>query len=35
VTFAGGYAHHVTDTVIIHCNTVSAAKELYSVPESK
>jgi acetoin utilization deacetylase AcuC-like enzyme len=35
VTFAGGYAHHVTDTVIIHCNTVNAAKELYSVPESK
>ena len=35
VTYAGGYAHKVTDTVIIHCNTVQAAKELYSAPESK
>lgn len=35
VTFAGGYARHVTDTVIIHCNTVQAAKELYGVPENK
>lgn len=27
VTFAGGYAWHVEDTVAIHCNTVTAAKE--------
>ena len=30
VTFAGGYARRVDDTVTIHCNTVLAAKELYS-----
>jgi acetoin utilization deacetylase AcuC-like enzyme len=30
VTFAGGYARRVEDTVTIHCNTVSAAKELFS-----
>lgn len=29
VTYAGGYAHHVDDTVTIHCNTVMAAKELF------
>lgn len=29
VTFAGGYARRVDDTVTIHCNTVLAAKELY------
>lgn len=29
VTFAGGYARHVQDTVTIHCNTVIAAKELF------
>src|SRR6201997_1066261 len=28
VTFAGGYAHKVDDTVTIHCNTVVAAKEV-------
>jgi hypothetical protein len=28
VTYAGGYARHVEDTVIIHCNTVVAAKEI-------
>jgi acetoin utilization deacetylase AcuC-like enzyme len=28
VTFAGGYARRVEDTVTIHCNTVLAAKEL-------
>ncbi len=28
VTFAGGYARKVEDTVTIHCNTVVAAKEL-------
>ncbi len=30
VTFAGGYAWRVEDTVTIHCNTVIAAKEVYS-----
>ena len=30
VTFAGGYARQVEDTVTIHCNTVIAAKEVYS-----
>jgi len=29
VTFAGGYAHKVEDTVTIHCNTVIAAKEIF------
>jgi acetoin utilization deacetylase AcuC-like enzyme len=28
VTYAGGYARHVEDTVRIHCNTVIAAKEI-------
>lgn len=30
VTYAGGYARHVEDTVTIHCNTVIAAKEMFS-----
>ncbi len=30
VTFAGGYAQKVEDTVTIHCNTVIAAKEVFS-----
>ncbi|HYN15329.1 MAG TPA: histone deacetylase [Terriglobales bacterium] len=30
VTLAGGYAQQVEDTVTIHCNTVIAAKEVYS-----
>jgi len=30
VTFAGGYAQNVEDTVTIHCNTVIAAKEVRS-----
>jgi acetoin utilization deacetylase AcuC-like enzyme len=30
VTFAGGYARRVEDTVTIHCNTVMAAKEVFS-----
>ncbi len=30
VTFAGGYARNVEDTVTIHCNTVIAAKEAFS-----
>jgi acetoin utilization deacetylase AcuC-like enzyme len=29
VTYAGGYAQRVEDTVTIHCNTVMAAKEAY------
>jgi len=30
VTLAGGYAQKVEDTVTIHCNTVIAAKEVFS-----
>lgn len=30
VTLAGGYAHKIDDTVTIHCNTVVAAKEVFS-----
>jgi len=30
VTFAGGYAIDVEDTVTIHCNTVIAAKEVFA-----
>ena len=30
VTFAGGYARNVEDTVTIHCNSVIAAKEIFS-----
>jgi acetoin utilization deacetylase AcuC-like enzyme len=30
VTFAGGYAQKVDDTVTIHCNTVLAAKEVFA-----
>ncbi len=29
VTYAGGYANNVEDTVAIHCNTVAAAAEVY------
>jgi acetoin utilization deacetylase AcuC-like enzyme len=29
VTYAGGYARNVGDTVTIHCNTVVAAKEIF------
>jgi acetoin utilization deacetylase AcuC-like enzyme len=29
VTYAGGYARHLEDTVTIHCNTVVAAKEVF------
>jgi acetoin utilization deacetylase AcuC-like enzyme len=32
VTFAGGYAQKVEDTVTIHCNTVIAAKEIFAAP---
>jgi acetoin utilization deacetylase AcuC-like enzyme len=31
VTYAGGYARRVDDTVTIHCNTVIAAKEVFPV----
>ena len=30
VTYAGGYARKVEDTVTIHCNTVVAAREVFS-----
>ena len=30
VTYAGGYARNVDDTVTIHCNTVIAAKEVFA-----
>jgi hypothetical protein len=30
VTYAGGYALRVEDTVTIHCNTVVAAKEVFA-----
>ena len=30
VTFAGGYAQNVEDTVTIHCNTVVTAKEVFT-----
>src|SRR5579863_3013174 len=30
VTYAGGYARNVEDTVTIHCNTVLAAKEVFA-----
>ena len=29
VTYAGGYARHVEDTVTVHCNTVVAAKKIF------
>ena len=34
VTYAGGYARHVEDTVTIHCNTVAAAREVFAPPKS-
>jgi acetoin utilization deacetylase AcuC-like enzyme len=30
VTYAGGYANKVEDTITIHCNTIAAAKEIFS-----
>jgi acetoin utilization deacetylase AcuC-like enzyme len=30
ITYAGGYARRVEDTVTIHCNTVLTAKEIFS-----
>jgi acetoin utilization deacetylase AcuC-like enzyme len=35
VTFAGGYARNVEDTVTIHCNTVIAAKEVFAPSTSR
>ncbi len=35
VTYAGGYANHVEDTVAIHCNTVVAAAEIYRATASR
>src|ERR1700758_5439471 len=35
VTFAGGYAQDVEDTVTIHCNTVLAGKEVCAAAEKK
>jgi len=32
VTYAGGYAQRVEDTVTIHCNTVVAAAEVFASP---
>jgi hypothetical protein len=29
VTYAGGYARRLEDTVTIHCNTVVAAQEAF------
>jgi len=34
VTYAGGYARNVGDTVTIHCNTVVAAKEIFTSSKS-
>jgi acetoin utilization deacetylase AcuC-like enzyme len=34
VTYAGGYARKVDDTVTIHCNTVLAAKEVFGGSKS-
>jgi acetoin utilization deacetylase AcuC-like enzyme len=31
VTYAGGYARQVDDTVTIHCNTVLAAKDVFGI----
>src|SRR5439155_16552656 len=33
VTYAGGYARRVEDTVTIHCNTVVAAKQVFAPGE--
>ena len=35
VTYAGGYAIRVEDTVAIHCNTVIAASEVYRITSSE
>lgn len=35
VTYAGGYAIHVEDTISIHCNTILAAAEIYGPAHSE
>ena len=35
VTYAGGYANRIEDTVTIHCNTVVAAAEVYRTASSQ
>ena len=30
VTYAGGYAQRVEDTVTIHCNTIVAARDVFA-----
>jgi acetoin utilization deacetylase AcuC-like enzyme len=35
VTYAGGYANHIEDTVTIHSNTVVAAAEVYRTASSR
>ena len=35
VTYAGGYARNVADTVTIHCNTIIAAKDVSSLSPEK
>ncbi len=35
VTYAGGYANQIEDTVTIHCNTVIAAAEVYRAAPSE
>ena len=34
VTYAGGYARKLEDTVAIHCNTVIAAREVFGLPKA-
>jgi acetoin utilization deacetylase AcuC-like enzyme len=34
VTYAGGYARNVEDTVTIHCNTVIAARDVFALPKA-
>jgi acetoin utilization deacetylase AcuC-like enzyme len=34
VTYAGGYARNVEDTVTIHCNTVIAGREIFALPKT-
>jgi acetoin utilization deacetylase AcuC-like enzyme len=34
VTYAGGYARKVEDTVTIHCHTVMAAREIFGPPQA-
>ena len=35
VTYAGGYAIHIEDTITIHCNTILAAAEIYRQANSE